>query len=129
MTEGEPEKGRQEVGNGFEDADAEAQAHAKAIRKERKQMEAALLKKKREMSKCVLDSSWTFTIPAVLISIPLSIRFKTYAPLVLSIVSASGFDYYRGMCQCDDLNETIKEMKLAIAIHERENPTLPPHWK
>lgn len=81
-----------------------------------KELNALLLTAKRAMSKCVLESSWTFTVPAVLVSVPLGIRFKTYSPLVFAAITASGIDYYNGMRTCDDLKQNIDRIKYVIAL-------------
>lgn len=88
--------------------------------KSQKELDALLLTAKREMSKCVLDSSWTFTIPSVIISVPLSIRYKTYAPLVLSAVIASGVDYSRGLQKCQHLSKNIETIRYAIALQQHK---------
>lgn len=106
----------------------EDEVSKKTPKQERKELDATLQNAREEMSKCVLDSSWTFTLPAVLLSVPLSIKLKSYAPFVFAGVVASGADYYRGMCQCDDLNENLKKIKLAIAFHEQAHPTGPPSF-
>lgn len=95
--------------------------------KSRNELDGLLLEARREMSECTLASSWAFTIPAVLVSIPLGVRYKTYAPLVMAAVTASGFDYYRGLCLCDDFNNNIKKIKYAIAMQEHGGkPPFPP---
>lgn len=87
---------------------------------ELKDLRATLREAKKRLSKCILDSSWTLTVPAVLLSIPASIRFKSYSPFVFAVVSASGFDYYLGMSKCLEFRQNMKDIQLRIA--EIENP-------
>lgn len=94
----------------------------KTVKNEKSSLEKSLVEAKKEMSSCILDSSWTFTIPAVIISIPFCIRFKTYAPLVVSGIVSSGIDYHTGMTKCEQFSKNIKEIKLRIAILEHGPP-------
>lgn len=87
---------------------------------ERRALEASLLEAKKTLSKCTLDSAWTLTIPAVVISVPLSIRLKTYTPLVFAAVSASGLDYYLGLKKCQDCADNVNKLKRRIAEIDRD---------
>lgn len=79
-------------------------------------LEESLKQAKKAATECILQSSWTLTIPCAIASVPLSIYFKTYSPLVFTAVSASGFDYYRGMQKCKDLTNEVKRIQKEIAI-------------
>lgn len=87
---------------------------------ERDELMARLVSVKKEMSACVLDSSWSITVPAVLLSIPLSVRYKTYTPLVFAAITASGTDYYLGFCKCEEIRKNMQHIKRRIA--EIDNP-------
>lgn len=87
---------------------------------QREELTARLIKVKKEMSACVLDSSWSLTVPAVLLSIPFSVRLKTYTPLVFSAITASGIDYYLGFCKCEEIRKNMQQIKRRIA--ELDNP-------
>lgn len=90
----------------------EEQLKAKSV----KELDALLGTAKHAMSDCMLQSSWTFTVPSVLLSVPLSIHFKTYSPLVFSAITASGIDFYHASRLCSDLKENIDKIKYAIAL-------------
>lgn len=84
--------------------------------KDLKELDALLGTAKHAMSDCMLQSSWTFTVPSVLLSVPLSIHFKTYSPLVFSAITASGIDFYHASRLCSDLKENMDKIKYAIAL-------------
>ncbi|CAN8064553.1 unnamed protein product [Agarophyton chilense] len=96
----------------------------------RQKLSEQLSLSKKEMSACVLDSSWSMTIPAVLLSIPIAVRIKSYSPLVFVAITASGFDYYLGFRKCEEIRRNMVEIKRRIAeidnpdfsINEREAP-------
>lgn len=79
------------------------------------ELRKSLVIAKKELSKCALDNSWAFTIPAVAVAVPLSVRYKTYSPLVFAAVSASGADYYRGLKQCESYANNMKSIQRLIA--------------
>lgn len=86
------------------------------------ELDALLHKANRAANDCILDNSWLFSVPAALLSIPLSVRFKTFTPLVFAAVSGSGLDYVRGIKLCEHHRENIKQIKLAIAMHDYRYP-------
>lgn len=107
----------------IEKAIAEADASVKTLLHEnsRSELSSMLHEADRAINKCVLDHAWVFTIPSALVSIPFSVRYKTYSPLVFAAITGSGLDYFRGIQKCQHHNDRIKKLKLAIAIHDYQN--------
>lgn len=102
---------------------AEADARVKALAQEnsREELDGMLHEANRAVNKCVFDHAWVFSIPSALISIPFSVRYKTYTPLVFAGVTGSGLDYFRGILKCQDHRDRIKQIKLAIAIQDYQS--------
>lgn len=91
-----------------------------------KELDALLHKVKNQMSECVLQSSWKYTVPAVSLSVPISVLMKSYSPLVFCAVTASGYDFILGMRKCDHFNQNIQEIKKVIALHQLGGKTFKP---
>lgn len=106
---------------------AEADERVKALVREnnRNELDGMLHEANRAVNKCVFDHAWVVSVPAALVSIPFSVRYKTYAPLVFAGVTGSGFDYFRGILKCQDHRDRIKHIKLAIAIQDYQNGRIP----
>lgn len=79
-------------------------------------LEETLKAAKREAADCILKSSWTVTVPSVIVSVPLSVYLRSYTPLVFSACSASGIDYFRGLQKCNGLTEEVKKIQRELAI-------------
>lgn len=79
-------------------------------------LEESLKSAKKAASDCILKSAWTFTIPGVALSVPISVYLKSYSPLVFTAVSASGFDYINALRQCTDNVNEVKRIQKEIAI-------------
>ena len=58
------------------------------------------------------------------LSVPLSIRLKSFSPLVIAAVTASGLDYYLGMRKCSDLKQNIDRIKEVITLNTFDQATL-----
>lgn len=92
----------------------------------RKALEDSLKQAKKAAAECILKSSWTFTIPGVLASVPLSIHLKTYSPLVFTAVTASGLDYFNGLKNCKEKTAHVKAIQARIALIDLPGMQRPP---
>lgn len=75
------------------------------------QLEEELKEAKKKANSCILNSSWTITIPGVAIAVPTCVYFKTYAPLVITAMAGSGLDYYWGMRKCESFIEEVNRIE------------------
>ena len=50
----------------------------------------------KALAECVLDSSWLCTVVGVALSIPVSVRLKSYNPLVYLGLTGTLFDLLNG---------------------------------
>lgn len=79
-------------------------------------LEKSLKTAKQAAAECILKSSWKFTIPSVVISVPMSIYMKTYSPLVFAAVTASGLDYFNGLRNCKAKTDKVKQIQAQLAL-------------
>lgn len=79
-------------------------------------LEESLRLARQAAAECVLNSSWTFTVPGVILSVPMSVYFRSYTPLVFAACSASGLDYFRGLQKCKYRTDDVKRIQRQLAI-------------
>lgn len=79
-------------------------------------LEDSLRRAKQAAADCILTCSWTFTVPGVILSVPTSVYFRSYAPLVFTACSASGLDYFRGLQKCKHMTDEVKRLQRQLAL-------------
>lgn len=50
----------------------------------------------RELAECTINKSWLFTVASVALSVPLSLRFKSYNPVVYCGLTGTMLDLVNG---------------------------------
>lgn len=80
------------------------------------ELEESLNTAKRAAAECILKSSWKFTVPGVVLSVPISIYMKSYSPLLLAAVTASGLDHFNGLQICKEKTNHVKQIQAELAL-------------
>jgi hypothetical protein len=60
-----------------------------------------------QLAACVLSSSYSYCVGAALLSIPVSVRLKTYTPLGYAAIAGTGADLLSGYYSCRAQREAL----------------------